>query len=119
MREQTIKAIEKEKLIVIVRGVEREYLIPLAEAMYAGGVRLLEVTYSANGTVSDEETAARIRMLCRHFGNRMQIGAGTVLNVRQVELTHSVGGKFIISFEVINSSKEITSTPSTFIPFFF
>ena len=57
MREQIIKTVEQEKIIVIVRGVEREKLIPLAEAMYAGGIRLLEITYSANGKVSDEETA--------------------------------------------------------------
>ena len=53
-RNQIIESIEKEKIIVIVRGVEREQLIPLAEAMYRGGIRLLEVTYSANGSVSDE-----------------------------------------------------------------
>ena len=58
-----IQTIEKEKLIVIVRGVESEKLLPLAEAMYAGGVRLLEVTYSANGAVSDEQTAENIREL--------------------------------------------------------
>ena len=57
MRNEVIKAVESEKLIVIVRGIEKEKLIPLAEAMYAGGVRLLEITYSANGQVSDEETA--------------------------------------------------------------
>ena len=57
MREYVIQTIDKEKIIVIVRGVVREKLIPLAEAMYAGGIRLLEVTYSANGSVSDEDTA--------------------------------------------------------------
>ena len=57
MREQIINTIEKEKIIVIVRGVEKEKLIPLAEAMYEGGIRLLAITYSANGKVSDEETA--------------------------------------------------------------
>ena len=57
MRQETIDQIKKEKLIVIVRGIERKKLIPLAEAMYNGGIRLLEVTYSANGAVSDEETA--------------------------------------------------------------
>ena len=89
--------IKNERLIVIVRGVQKDQLIPLAESMYAGGVRLLELTYSANGAVSDEDTAARIGMLCTHFGDRMHIGAGTVLTERQVELTHNAGGKFIIS----------------------
>lgn len=97
MREQTIKAVEKEKIIIIVRGVEREKLIPLAEAMYQGGIRLLEITYSANGKVSDEDTAENIRLLARRFQGRMYIGAGTVLTEKQVELTAQAGGKFIIS----------------------
>ena len=97
MREQTIKAIEKEKLIVIVRGVEREYLIPLAEAMYAGGIRLMEITYDASGKTSDEVTAENIALLTKHFGERMMIGAGTVLTEKQVKLTKNAGGRFIIS----------------------
>lgn len=111
MREQVIKAIEKEKLVVIVRGIEREKLIPLAEAMYAGGIRLLEVTYSANGAVSDEDTAENIRMLAEHFGDRMYIGAGTVIKPEQVELTKAAGGKFIISPDayeaVIKKTREL------------
>ena len=97
MRENIISTIEKEKLVVIVRGVEKEKLIPLAEAMYKGGIRLLEVTYSANGKVTDEETAECIKILSEHFEGRMYIGAGTVLSEKQVELTKNAGGKFIIS----------------------
>jgi len=36
-------------------------------------------------------------MLAKHFEGRMYIGAGTVLTEKQVELTKSAGGKFIIS----------------------
>lgn len=96
-RAELIARVETEKLIVIVRGIKKEYLIDMAEAMYAGGVRLLEVTYSANGAVADEETADGIRRLKAHFGDRMGIGAGTVLSERQVELTAAAGGEFIIS----------------------
>ena len=103
MRNQIIETVEREKLIVIVRGVAREDLIPLAEAMYQGGVRLLELTYSADGKVSDEETASRIGMLAKHFEGRMLIGAGTVLNEKQVELTSLAGGGFIISPDVNES----------------
>ncbi len=97
MRETVTEAVKKEKIIVIVRGVESDRLIPLAEAMYKGGVRLLEITYDASGKVSDEQTAKNIEMLTRHFEGRMYIGAGTVLTEKQVELTHAAGGKFIIS----------------------
>ena len=97
MRDNVISIIEKEKLVVIVRGIEKEKLIPLAEAMYKGGIRLLEVTYSANGKVTDEETAECIKILSEHFEGKMYIGAGTVLSEKQVELTKNAGGKFIIS----------------------
>ena len=97
MREQIIETILKEKLIIIVRGVEKEKLIPMAEALYAGGIRLLEITYRPDGAVSDEETAENIRMLAQHFAGRMFIGAGTVLTERQAERTKEAGGSFIIS----------------------
>lgn len=111
MREKVIDAIEREKLIVIVRGVESEKLIPLTEAMYEGGVRLLEVTYSADKRVSDEETAENIKRLADHFENKMYIGAGTVLTEKQVELTKRAGGKFVISPDayenVIKKTREL------------
>lgn len=122
MRNEIINAVEKEKLIVIVRGIEQEKLIPLAEAMYAGGVRLLEITYSANGQVSDEETAENIKMLVDHFSGRMFIGAGTVLTEKQVELTARAGGRFIISPdvcpEVIKKTRELSlvSMPGALTP---
>lgn len=42
--------------------------------MYRAGIRLLEITYNADGTVPDKETADNIRMLVQHFENRMYIG---------------------------------------------
>lgn len=122
MREKIIDAIRQEGLIAIVRGIEKEKLIPLAEAMYRGGVRLLEITYSANGAVSDAETADRIGMLKQHFGTRMYIGAGTVLSAEQVKLTHAAGGEFIISpdcnADVIMETKRLglVSIPGAFSP---
>lgn len=46
-----------------MRSIGSDKLIPLAEAMYNGGIRLLEVTYSADGHISDEDTAESIRIL--------------------------------------------------------
>ncbi|MBR1969452.1 MAG: bifunctional 4-hydroxy-2-oxoglutarate aldolase/2-dehydro-3-deoxy-phosphogluconate aldolase [Clostridia bacterium] len=97
MKSAIINEIIKNKIIVIVRGVEKEKLIPLATAMYNGGIRLIELTYSADGKVSDSETASCINMLSEEFEGKMIIGAGTVLNEKQVELTKNAGGKFIIS----------------------
>ena len=100
MKNQVINSILENKIVVIVRGVDKEKLIPLAEAMYAGGIRLIEITYSATGNPTVEETAESIRALAKHFNGRMFVGAGTVLNEKQVELTKEAGGSFIISPDV-------------------
>lgn len=108
---QIINEIIDKKIIAIVRGVAIEKIVETAEAMYRGGIRLIEVTYSANGSVSDEETAESIRLLAEHFAGRMLVGAGTVMTKRQVELTKNVGGKFIISpdtnEEIIRHTKSL------------
>lgn len=120
--DKTIKAIEKNKIIVIVRGVEKEKLIPLVQAMYDGGIRLVECTYDASGNASDEEIAENIRVLSEHFGSEMLVGAGTVLTKKQVELTQKAGGRFIISpdtnTEVIAFTKQcgLVSIPGAITP---
>ena len=111
MENNITKLIEQEKIIVIVRGVQSDKLIPFAGAMYDGGIRFLEITFSTNKSVSDDETAANISALKNHFGERMHRGAGTVLNTNQVELNKKAGGEFIISPDtvpdVIKKTKEL------------
>jgi len=97
MKNKIISEIIKKKIIIIIRGVERERLIPLVEALYKGGIHLVEITYCADGSISDEVTADNIRLLCEAFEGRMTIGAGTVLTKEQVRLTAQAGGKFVIS----------------------
>lgn len=94
---ETVRIIEENKVVMIVRGVPAEQMIPLAEAMYRGGIRAMECTYDASGKTPDEETAATIGRLVKHFEGRMVIGAGTVIKESQVELTKKVGGRFIVS----------------------
>ncbi len=97
MKNQVINKILEEKIVVIVRGIASDKIIPLAEAMYEGGVRALEITYNASNMDENAEVAGNIKKLVDHFGDRMIIGAGTVLTTEQVELTKAAGGTFIIS----------------------
>jgi len=97
MKNQVIKRILEEKIVVIVRGIASDKIIPLAEAMYEGGIRALEITYNASNMDENAEVAGNIKKLVDHFGDRMIIGAGTVLTTEQVELTKAAGGTFIIS----------------------
>ena len=119
---ETVRIIEKEKIVMIVRGVPLDRLIPLAEAMYRGGIRAMECTYDATGKIPDEEIAATIGKLAAHFEGRMVIGAGTVIRENQVELTAKAGGRFIVSPDmneaIIRKSKALflASLPGALTP---
>lgn len=95
--EQIIKTIEKEKLIVIVRGIAAEKCLPVAQALYDGGVRVMEITYDASAPETWEQTARTIGVIAERFDGRMAVGAGTVLTTEQAELTAQQGGRFIVS----------------------
>ena len=121
-REEIIRDIETNKIIVIMRGFTTEQLIGAVEAMEKGDIRLVEVTFDQTGVVSDEETAAQIRALKEHFDGRVRIGAGTVMTVEQVETAYKAGAEFIISPDgyeaVIKKTRELgmVSIPGVFTP---
>ena len=37
--------IRKYKIIAIIRGIEKEKIVDTAKALYAGGIRLIEITF--------------------------------------------------------------------------
>ena len=121
-REEIIKDIEKNKIIVIMRGFTEEQLINSVEAMEKGGIRLVEVTFDQTGKVGDEVTASYIHTLKKRFDGRVRIGAGTVMTESQVEIAYKAGAEFIISPDsyegVIRKTRELgmVSIPGAFTP---
>ncbi len=117
-----INQMKEEKIILILRNMPDENLIPFCEAVCAGGIHFVELTYDASGKLSDEKNAQSIQRLAEHFAGQMTIGAGTVLKKSQIELTKQAGGKFIISpdvnLEIIRATKEqgLISIPGAFSP---
>ncbi len=97
MREQIIQSVLDNKLIAIVRGVYGEDCIRLAEALCAGGIKLLEVTFDQSNEALWEKTADTIRMLNRQLGDQMTFGAGTVTSVELVSIAKEAGAQFIVS----------------------
>lgn len=107
---------------MIVRGIPESDIVDLAEAMWRGGIRIMECTYDASGKIPASETAHMIKTLSERFEGRMLIGAGTVLSREQVLLTKEAGGQFIISpdvnEEVIKETKKagLVSIPGALTP---
>ena len=97
-REQIINAVERNKIIVILRGfTDQDQLVRTVQAMEEGGIKLVEVTFDQSGVISDEKTAENIRLLSEKFAGRVRVGAGTVMSEAQVEIAYRAGAEFIIS----------------------
>ena len=122
MRQQTIEAIEKEKIIAIVRGADPEQCLKVAAALYEGGIRLMEITYNQKDPASFQTTADTIAAVAREFEGRMLVGAGTVTTPELVEMTAKAGGRYIISPDanpaVIRRTRELglVSIPGALTP---
>ena len=97
MRQTVLEAVRREKVIAILRGIDPALAPKVAEALYAGGIRLLEIPYDQSRPESWKVTAGTIGALAAQMEGRMFIGAGTVTSPGLVELTKEAGGQFIIS----------------------
>jgi len=110
-QDEMSRIVEQEKIIVILRGLNAEQLLPTVEALEKGGIRMVEVTFDQSRKIPDDVTAGNIRMLAERFDGRIHIGAGTVMTVKQVELAHSAGAEYTISpdtfRDVIVRTKEL------------
>ena len=122
MREEIIQAIRSSRVIAIVRGVRRADVLPLADALYAGGIRLMEVTYAHTEQDSYDETDASIAALSKAFAGRVFIGAGTVINGETLARAARAGAQFIVSPDtnaaLIRSTREmgLVSIPGAMTP---
>ena len=97
MREEIIRRVLDRKLIAIVRGVYGTDCLKLAQALYAGGIELLEVTFDQSRPERLNETADTIRLLTDTLGDTMSFGAGTVTSLQMLELAKRAGAQFIVS----------------------
>lgn len=103
-REQGLEAIERTRIIAIVRGVAEEQILQVADALYRGGVRVMEVTMNTPGA------PRMIASLQESYGDRMYIGAGTVLDEEDARRSAEAGASFIVTpnteVSVIHAAKE-------------
>lgn len=104
-------AIRTHKVIAIVRGVKPELLLQTAQALEAGGIRLMEITFDHRSPGGIQDTLRGISLLRERMGDRLRLGAGTVLSVREAEEACAAGAAYIISpnadREVIRRTKEL------------
>lgn len=85
------EALQACGVIAILRGVAPDEVIAVTEALYAGGLRVVEVP------LNSPEPFGSIARLAKAFKGRMVVGAGTVLSVGDANMLKESGGDISIS----------------------
>ncbi len=92
-----LEEIWKDKIIAIVRGIPSGYMLPLADALSAGGIVMLEVTFDQRSREGIQETLRSIEQLRKERADKVAVGAGTVLTPQQVRDACEAGARYIIT----------------------
>lgn len=120
--EEVLARIVERKIIAIVRGLEPAILLDLAQALYAGGVDLIEVTFPQNDPDRWRETAGGIRALASALEGKLMVGAGTVVTTQQLMMAYDAGARYIITpnmdRRIIQDTRKLglASLPGAFTP---
>ena len=92
-----LEYVKERKIVAIVRGLSPEYLIRLGHAFEEGGIGLMEVTYNQSAPETWKDTANGIEAVEKEFGDRLLVGAGTVITLEQVSMTYNAGGHYLVT----------------------
>ena len=92
-----LEYVQQRKIIAIVRGLAPSYLLRLGHALEAGGIGMMEVTYDQRAPETWADTARAIEAVEKEFGDRLLVGAGTVITAEQVALTYNAGGHYLVT----------------------
>jgi 2-dehydro-3-deoxyphosphogalactonate aldolase len=97
-------------VVAILRGVQSDEVLDHANALFAAGVRAIEVPLNSPDPLDS------IGKLAGAYAGRMAVGAGTVLTAERVEAVAEAGGRIIVapntSAEVIRRAVELGLAPA-------
>ena len=83
--------VEEAGLVAVVRLADLSQAVPLAEALVAGGVNVLEFTYT------NREAGGAISAVRGALGDRCRVGAGTVLDAETARQAMLAGAEFVVT----------------------
>lgn len=92
MNKQEVLARVKELgVLAVIRGPSPELTVKMVDALVAGGVLGIEITYS---TPNAEEV---VRTLSQKYGEQILLGMGTLTRPSQAESAKAAGAVFLVS----------------------
>jgi 2-dehydro-3-deoxyphosphogalactonate aldolase len=103
-------------LVAILRGVKPEEAVAIGAALGRQGIAIVEVP------LNSPQPMESIALLAREFGERLLIGAGTVMTSAQVVEIAAAGGKLIVTphadASIVRAAKQhgLLAIPGFFTP---
>jgi len=113
---ETVAKVGELGIVLVVRAKGDENTMKGLEAMVNGGVKALEITFSVPNAVEV------IRAVGARFGDRILLGAGTVLTPEEARGAVGAGARFVVSPntnpEVLAAAKQLNvpAMPGAFTP---
>ena len=90
-KSEILEKVQELGLLAVIRGPSPELTVKMVEALVAGGVLGIEITYT---TPNAEEV---VRTLANQFGSRIVLGMGTLTKLEQVQSAKDAGANFLVS----------------------
>jgi 2-dehydro-3-deoxyphosphogluconate aldolase/(4S)-4-hydroxy-2-oxoglutarate aldolase len=87
----TLQKIKTLGLLAVIRGPSRDLTIQMVEALVAGGVTGIEITYST------PQAAQVVHELHEHYGSGITLGMGTLTRPEQAQEAQEAGASFLVS----------------------
>lgn len=92
-----MKEFYERKVIVVCRGIAEEEIVNVSAALYDGGIRFMEVPFNQADPSTFTSTANKIKAVKNALGDKMHVGAGTVITMEQFEIAKEAGAEIIVS----------------------
>ena len=90
-KSEKLDLVRQTKIIAIMRAKQSSQMLQAAEAIQAGGVRVIEVTMTTPGALE------LITEATQQFGDAVLFGAGSVLDAETARLAILAGAGFIVA----------------------
>src|SRR2546427_2408226 len=90
-KSEIISLLTQSGIIAVVRAQRQDQVVPLSEALVAGGVIAVEITLTTPNAIP------AIREAKKQLGERALIGVGTVLEVETCRAAIEAGAEFVVS----------------------
>lgn len=122
MKGKILECIEKNRIIVALRKVPTEKVEKTVEALFCGGIRMIEVTFDQSDKAGTDKTYESIRKIHKCYGESVLTGAGTVMTIEQLNAAAEAGATYILApnlnMELVSKSvgMEIPCIPGAFTP---